>query len=191
VDTGGEDQRAVSIASEDVFADTLVTPFPPDTLSMLCGNGFASRSFVKFDLSDIPEGSTLARSVLLISPDLEQSSFDSMEVECHAVLDATWSGFDTEIRALGAGLVTLIPEKLSDGDTLEMDITAILQDVVAGKKPNYGLALKSPDERFDLDFVRFFSHSYPDTDLVPVLRPVLRVEYMLPPEPPYPEDEGP
>ncbi len=187
VDTAGEDQRAVSIAGEDVFADTLVTPFPSDTSSVLCGNGFASHGFVKFDLSDIPEGSTLARSVLVISPDLEQSSFDSMGVECHAVLDATWSGFDTRIGALGAGLATLIPEELSGGEKIEMDITAILQDVVAGKQSNYGLALNSPDERFDLDFVRFFSHSCPDTNLVPILR----VEYVLPPQPPYPEDEGP
>lgn len=185
VDTGGQDQHAIAITSEDAFADTLVTPFPPDTLSMLCGNGFASRGFVKFDLSDIPEGSTLARSVLVISPDLEHSSFDSMGVECHAVLDATWSGFDTRIGTSGAGLATLIPAELSGGEKIEMDITAILQDVVARTQPNYGLALKSPDERFDLDFARFFSASQPDTDLVPMLR----VEYVLPPEPPYPEDE--
>ncbi len=188
VDTGGNDQHAIAITSEDVFADTLVTPFPPDTLSVLCGNGFASRGFVKFDLSDIPDGSTLARSILVISPDLEQSSFDSMGVQCHAMLDATWSGYDTAIGGSGAGLSTLIPGELSGGEKVEMDITAILQDVIAGEKPNYGLALKSPNERFDLDFVRFFSHSYPDTDLVPLLR----VDYVLPPELPseIPDPEG-
>jgi hypothetical protein len=191
VDTGGEEQRAIAISSEDVFADTLVTPFPPDTLSVLCGNGFASRGFVKFDLSDIPDGSTLARSILVLSPDLERSSFDSMGVECHAVLDATWSGYETNIGGLGAGLATLIPGELSAGEKIEMDVTPILQDVIAGTQSNHGLALKSPDERFDLDFVRFFSHSYPDTDLVPLLR----VDYVLPPETPSEltdaEDEGP
>jgi len=178
VDTGGEQQHAIAITSEDVFADTLVTPFPPDTSSVLCGNGFPSRGFVKFDLSDIPDGSTLARSVLVISPDLERSSFDSMGVQCHAVLDADWSGYDTEIGASGTGLATLLPAELSAGEEVEMDITVILQDIIAGTQPNYGLALRSTDERFDLDFARFFSHSYPDTDLVPVLR----VEYVLPPE---------
>jgi hypothetical protein len=189
VDTAGQEQHAIAISSEDVFADTLVTPFPADTSSVLCGNGFASRGFVKFDLSDIPEGSTLARSILVISPDLERSSFDSMGVQCHAVLDAAWSGYDTEIGGTGAGLATLMPGELSAGEKVEMDITAILQDVIAGVQSNYGLALRSPDERFDLDFVRFFSHSYPDTDLVPLLR----VDYVLPPELPSeitdPEDE--
>ena len=94
------------------------------------------------------------------------------------MLDATWSGFDTNIGVLGVGLATLLPEELSGGEKVEMDVTTILQDVVAGTKPNRGLALKSSDERFDLDFARFFSHSYPDTDLVPILR----VEYVLPPE---------
>ena len=188
VDTGGEEQHAIAITSEDVFADTLVTPFPPDTLSVRCGNGFASRGFIKFDLSDIPDGSTLARSILVLSPDLEQSSFDSMGVACHAVLDATWSGYGTDIGASGAGLATLIPAELSGGEKIEMDITPILQDVIAGEQPNYGLALKSQNERSDLDFVRFFSHSYPDTDLVPILR----VNYVLPPELPssLPDPEG-
>ncbi len=187
VDTAGEDQRAVAISSEDVFADTLLIPFPPDTLGTLCGNGFASRGFVKFDLSAIPDGSTLARSVLVLSPDLARSSFDSMGVQCHAVLGAAWSGYDTGIGAAGAGLSTLIPDELSAGEKIEMDITAVLQPVVAGTQRNNGLALRAPDERFDLDFVRFFSHSYPDTGLVPLLR----LQYVLPPEPDLPEGEEP
>ena len=187
VDTAGEDQRAVSIASEDVFADTLLTPFPADTQSLLCGNGFPSRAFVRFDLSRIPVGSSVTRSVLVLSPNLEESSFDSMGVICHAVLDATWSGFDTRIGASGTGLTTLKPDELSDGEKVELTVTALVQPVVGGAQPNYGLAIKSPDERFDLDFVRFFSHSYPDADLLPKLE----VDYVLPPAPPFPEDQEP
>jgi hypothetical protein len=188
VDTGGEAQSAIAISSEDVFADTLITPFPPDTLAVLCGNGFPSRGFVMFDLSDIPDGSTLARSILVVSPDLERSSFDSIGVQCHAVLDSDWSGYETEIGASGTGLATLLPAELAGGEKVEMDVTAVLQDVIAGTQPNYGLALRSTDERFDLDFVRFFSHSYPDTELVPMLQ----VEYVLPPELPseIPDQEG-
>jgi hypothetical protein len=188
VDTGGEQQHAIAITSEDVFADTLITPFQPDTSSVLCGNGFPSRGFIRFDLSDIPGGSTLARSTLFVSPDLERSSFDSMGVQCHAVLDADWSGHETSIGASGTGLATLIRTELSGDEMVEMDVTAILQDVIAGTQDNYGLALRSSDERFDLDFVRFFSHSQPDTDLVPMLK----VEYVLPPDLPseIPDQEG-
>jgi hypothetical protein len=187
VDTAGEDQRAVSIASEDVFADTLITPFPPDNLSLLCGNGFPSRAFVKFDLSRIPVGSSVTRSVLVLSPNLEESSFDSMGVICHASLDATWHGFDTRIGASGTGLVTLKPDELAGGEKVEMTVTALIQPMVAGTQPNYGLVIRSPNETFDLDFVRFFSHSYPDIDLVPRLQ----VEYVVPPAPPFPEDKEP
>jgi hypothetical protein len=187
VDTEGEDQKAVSIAAEDTFADTLLTPFPDDGLHLLCGRGFPSRAFVRFDLDQIPEGATVIQSVLSLVIDGSASSFDSMGVTCHAILEEPWEGFDTSIGATGIETITIKAEDLAADSTLQMDITALVQPLVARHEANSGFAVKASNEVFDLDFVRFWSNAQPDSGL----RPRLVVDYVIPPAPPYAEVQQP
>ena len=186
-DTAGEDQLAVSVAAEDVFADTLLTPFPEDPDHLLCGSGFPSRAFVRFDLDQIPEGATVTRSIMSFMIDVSASSFDSMGVKCHAILAEPWEGFDTSIGATGTETITIKDEDLEADSTLEMDITALVQPLVARQEANSGFAVKTSNEVFDLDFMRFWSHTQPDSGL----RPRLVVDYILPPAPPYSEVHQP
>ena len=185
-DTAEVEQRAVSIATEDTFADTLVTPFPGDDMHLLCGSGFPSRAFLLFDITDsIPEGSTVTKCVLSLTIDPLSSSFDSMGISCYAVVDSAWTGFDTKTGAAGAGAVTL--QAGETDDVVEMVITGVVQPLVARTEVNRGFVIRSINEVLDLDFVRFWSHRQAD----PVLRPKLAVDYVLPPDLPYQAEDKP
>jgi hypothetical protein len=181
VDTAGQDQLAISIATVDAFADTLITPFDADTLRILCGNGFPSRAFVRFDFSGIPREATVTRSVLKLHTDLENSSFDSIGIICHAVLDAEWNGFETSFGLTGTGSTTLKADEMSGGEAVSMVITPLVQPVVSRQQESYGFLIKPVSETFDLDFVRFFSAENPDTNM----RPRLEIHYAMPAPPPY------
>jgi hypothetical protein len=183
VDTAGEDQQALSVATEDTFADTLASPLPEDELHLTCGSGFPSRSFVRFNIDTIPEGSTVSRSVMLLAVDSPASSFDSIGITCHAVLAYPWEDYDTRIGVSGTGTITIETDDLGADGTVDLDITGLVQPLVARDEINRGFAVKASNEAFDLDFVTFWSHLQPDRDL----RPRLVVEYVLPPTPPYPE----
>jgi hypothetical protein len=183
-DTAGAEQRAVSIATEDTFADTLATPFPEDELRLLCGSGFPSRAFVKFDIDRIPEGSTVTKSVMSLTLDSLTSSFDSLGISCYAVVDTAWRGFDTKIGASGTGAITLKAGEIGDDRVVDMVITGLVQPLVARIESNRGFVIKPSNEVFALDFVRFWSHHQPDH----YLRPRLVVDYVLPPDLPYPEE---
>jgi hypothetical protein len=187
VDTAGEPERAVSIAATDVFADTLMTPFPDDGLHLVCGSGFPSRAFVRFGLERIPEGSTVTQSIMSLVLDKAASSFDSMGVRCYAILEYPWEGFETSIGATGTETVTIKVDDLAADSTLEMDITPLVQPLVAREEANSGFAVRASNEVFDLDFMRFWSHAQPDTSL----RPRLVVDYILPPTLPYSEAQQP
>jgi hypothetical protein len=188
VDTAGEDQQAVSVAAEDTFADTLQTPFPEDDLHLLCGSGFPSRAFVRFDITQIPKGSTVTRSMMSLAIDPEASSFDSMGITCHAILDYPWDdGFETTIGATGIPTITIESDTLESDVTVHMDVTGLLQPLVARIEQNSGLAVKASSEVFDLDFVRFWSPEQPDSDL----RPRLIIDYVLPPALHHPQEEEP
>jgi hypothetical protein len=154
------------LPANDTFADTLVTPFTGPLL--LVGNGFPSRSFVKFDLSSIPDGSTLTRAVLELRVAADSSSFDQISVICHASLESEWSGVESVIGSEGAGTKTLLKENFEADGTVAMDITPLVQPQVAGLVSNRGYVIKSTNEAYDLDYVRF----YPDARL--------RVYYVLP-----------
>jgi hypothetical protein len=186
LDTAGEDQRAISIAAEDAFADTLVSPFAEDDVHLVCGSGFPSRSLLKFDIDRIPEGSTVTRSVMSLTLDSQASSFDSTGITCHAVLESPWDGFETQIGVSGIATVTLEADEIAADETVDLDVTVLVQPLVARSENNRGFAVKTSNEIFDLDFLRFWSHRTPDGDL----RPKLVVDYMLPPAPPYSEVEG-
>jgi hypothetical protein len=176
IDTTGESDNDTTLwylPSNDTFSDTLVTPFEGDML--IVGNGFPSRSFVKFDLDVLPEGSTLTRAVLDLTLAAGSSSFDEITISCYGAL-SEWNGFDTEIGSAGAGTTTLQRKDYELDGLVRMDITPLVRPQVGGVVSNYGYVIKSTKEAFDLDYVRF----YPD--------PKLRVYYALPPEPWYRRD---
>jgi len=184
VDTAGEDQTVISVATVDTFADTLLTPFPEDDSRLLCGSGFPSRSFIHFQMGRIPKGATVTRSIMNLVIDAAASSFDSMGVRCYAVVDTMpWSGFDTTIGATGTETVTILAENMGADRTLKMDITGLVQPLVARQETNSGFAIRASNETFDLDFVRFWSHTQPDT----ALRPSLTVDYVVAPGLPFSE----
>lgn len=188
LDTAGEDQQAVSIAAEDTFADTLETPFPEDDLHLLCGRGFPSRAFVRFDIAQIPKGSTVTRSIMSLAIDSEASSFDSVGITCHAILDYPWEeGFQTTIGAAGISTITVESDTLESNATVRMDVTGLVQPLVARLEQNSGLAVKTSNEVFDLDLMRFWSHAQPDSDL----RPKLVIDYVLPPTLHHSEEDQP
>jgi hypothetical protein len=185
IDTGGLSHDTLSVAAVDVFADTLVTPFPVDTLGVLCGNGFPSRAFVRFDVSAVPIEATVTRAELKLTPDLDGSSFDSITVTCHAVLSPGWTGYNSNQGATGSGTQLLLVDSLMQGDTIDMVITPLIQPLVARKETSYGLVIKSVDETADIDFVRFFSSLATDT----LVRPRLEIDYIIPPSPSYREEQ--
>jgi hypothetical protein len=71
--------------------------------------------------------------------------------------------------------------------TLKLDITGLVQPLVARQETNSGFAVKAASETFDLDFIRFWSHNQSDSSL----RPTLVVDYILPPGLPYREVQAP
>jgi hypothetical protein len=185
VDTAGEEQFFRSVASEDVFADTLMNFGDCDDPAMLVvGNGFPSRAFVKFDVMTLPIEATVSKAVLNLTVSNPASRFDSMGVICHAVLDSAWSGYGTTIGLTGAGLAILKRDEMAQEEVINLDITPLIQPLVARQQRNYGLVIKSVDETSDLDFVSFFSSSVSDTSL----RPKLKLDYVMPPLPPYSEE---
>lgn len=173
-DTANESDTTLwYLPANDTFSDTLVTPFQGSLL--LVGNGFPTRSLVKFDLGALPEGSTLTRAVLELTVAAESSSFDEISVSCYAALEE-WKGFDTQTGSQGAGAKTLHRKDYEADGVINMDITPLVQPQVAGIAANHGYVIKSTKEAFDLDYVRFYQ------------TPRLRVYYALPPDPWYRRD---
>ncbi len=155
------------LPANDTFSDTLVTPL--EGTMPVVGNGSPSRTFVKFDLDVIPEGSTLTRAVLDLTVSAESSSFDEIGLTCHAALEE-WKGFATGIGANGAGTATLSRADFETDGPIHMDISPLVIPQVGGVAGNHGYVIKSTNEAFDVDYVRLYSD----------LR--LRVYYVLPPD---------
>jgi hypothetical protein len=173
------------ISAADVFVDTLTTPFREDTLGLLCSNGVRSRALVGFDVASVPIEATVTKATLRLTPNLDESSFDSMTVICHAALKPGWRGDSTIIGITGVGSQLLHIDDIVQGNTIDMVITPLIQPLITGRQGSYGLVVKSADETADLDFVRFFSSAVDDT----LKRPRLEINYVLPPDPWYREEE--
>jgi hypothetical protein len=110
-----------------------------------------------------------------------------MGITCHAVVDSVWSGFDTPIGASGTETITIMAEDLETDSTVSLNVTALVQPLAARLEDNLGFVVKTSNEIFDLDFLRFWSQSCPDT----ALRPSLEIDYTLPPAVPYSEVDQP
>jgi hypothetical protein len=180
VDSAGDTGFVQALATEDTFADTLFVPMPDSLLAV--ANGSPRRAFIKFDVSSLPREANLVKASLRLSADMNASSFDSMVVVCHALLD-TVSGFSTLYGTQGAGTTTLVAHKISTDPTFTMLVTPIVQPVVSGLVTNHGLIVRSSDEAADLDFVVFFPASAADT-----LAPRLEIIYTKPQGPLYRKD---
>ncbi len=178
-DTSGEVHYFESEPTVDTFSDTLlVWTSQKSTQYITCGNGVPSRGFLMFDVAAIPIEATVSKAVLKLSPDFENSSFDSIDLICHAVVDSPWTDFDSAIGRAGAGRLTVKHDQ--EESTVEFEITVLVQPLVARKVENRGFVIKSADEGADLDFIRFFGRG-----VSPELQPQLEIHYVLPPQPPY------
>jgi len=182
-DTSGNLESFESIPTVDAFADTLLAAglLTSTVENIICGNGTPSRAFLMFDIEGIPIEASIAKAVLKLTPDFASSSFDSIDLICHAVVDSPWTHFGSPIGSAGAGRVTV---KTSDqtGSTVDFEITVLIQPLVARKVTNRGFVIKSVQEGADLDYVAFFGRGASE-DLVPRLE----IHYVLPPPPPYGE----
>ena len=166
---------------QDCFVDTLTVP-RPDTL-LTCANGAPARTFIKFDVSTLPREATVISAKLKLTADMDLSSFDEMTLVCHALLD-TVSGFHTKYGSQGAGTKKLIRSNLTNDPSFTMTVTALIQPVVSGLVTSYGFVIKSPNEKFDLDYAVLVSTG----DGHPNLAPRLEIEYIMPPLPWYRKD---
>jgi hypothetical protein len=179
VDSTDSTEFTQLVAAVDTFADTLGAA-PPETV-LTVANGFPSRTFIKFDFSGIPREATVTRAVLQLTVDNDASSFDSMAVICHAVLD-TVSGFGAAYGTAGSGKTTLVRRKTASDPSFGMEVTPLVQPQVSHLvTANYGMVIKSSDETADLDYVVLV----PTRAGQPTLAPRLEVHYVLPPRPWY------
>ena len=179
VDSTDSTEFTELVAAVDTFADTLAAARSDTVLTV--ANGFPSRTFIKFDFSGIPLEATVTRAVLKLAADMSASSFDSMAVICHAVLD-TVSGFGASYGTSGSGKTTLTRAAMASDPSFAMEVTPLVQPQVSRfVKVNYGLVVKSADETADLDFVILV----PTRAGQPGLAPRLEIHYVLPPRPWY------
>lgn len=178
-DTSAEAKYLESVASVDTFADSLFLEKPAESAQFIvCGNGTPSRCFVKFDIDSIPVEASVAKAVLRLTADFENSSFDSIDLICHAAVESTWTHFGSPIGGAGAGRTTL--KRFQEQPTVEFDITVLVQPLVARKVKNRGFVIKSANEGADIDFVKFFAAGAPQG-----LEPELEIHYVLPAAKPY------
>jgi hypothetical protein len=179
--TDGDTSYVQSLSTEDTFAAIQLAPLPDSLLA--CGNGFPSRAFLQFDLGAIPREATVIRADLKLSVDLEASSFDSIAVICHALVDSM-TGFASGYGVTGTGSKILWYPEIKNDQSFTMNITALVQPAVSRDVTNRGIFVKSRAEISDLDFVVFDSIMGGQPDKAARLQ----VEYVLPAAPRYWKD---
>jgi hypothetical protein len=136
------------------------------------GKGFASRSLLKADVSEIPVDATINRARLILRVDPDQSVYDSLEVGAHLV-SGVWDSSRTLSAELSSGTGWVIPGV----DSAEIETTRLVQLWTAELVQNDGFLLKPVGEVEGIDFVRFLWPQIPNS----VGSPVLVVEYSVPP----------
>ena len=126
------------------------------------------RSFVEFDLTQVPTGKNIDSAILKIYHDKYNTSLESMEVlqvsEEWTEKGITWANQPT--------LNTLVATQSIDqiNGYIEFDLTNLVQDWYDGSVYNGGLALKAQDET-----VQSFIHMYTRESTYP---PILEVSYI-------------
>ena len=182
IDSVGADTSFVqALSTHDTFVDTLLVPLP-DTL-LACSNGFPTRTYLRFDIPDsVPRQATVITSTLKMSVDLAASSFDSMSVIAHAMVEP-FDGFTTDFGAVGTGTKLLTFHAIKETPIFSMNVAALIQPLVSRLAANNGIMIRSVAESADLDFVVFASSAGTGT-----AAPQLEIRYSVPPPPRYEGD---
>jgi len=182
IDSVGADTSFVqALSTHDTFVDTLLVPLP-DTL-LACSNGFPTRTYLRFDIPDsVPRQATVITSTLKMSVDLAASSFDSMSVIAHAMVEP-FDGFTTDFGAVGTGTKLLTFHAIKETPIFSMNVAALIQPLVSRLATNNGIMIRSVAESADLDFVVFASRAGTG-----IAAPQLEIRYSVPPPPRYEGD---
>ena len=132
-------------------------------------------TYVKFDLSSIPEGSTIVSAKLKLYVTYTAGSIAGRTAKAYRVTedwnesDITWNNkpnnSDTETSS------AQIP---SDNNWIEFDVKADVQGFVDNDYDNYGWVIKCSDCQSN-DYLRFASREYSENDK----HPILEIEYTL------------
>jgi hypothetical protein len=135
---------------------------------LLVSDGHITRTWLRFDLSAIPESCFINLALLSLTVSEFHDPLDNMSLRAYPVSDRQTLDFDT---APSAG-VNLFPGK----DIAELDITGLVSEWVTGRE-NLGILLKTYLEYSSLS--RSLFHS-PRADSA--LRPSLKIVYTIRPE---------
>lgn len=153
-----------------------------DISRLRIGNGTGYRSLVKFDLSSIPQASTIHQAYLVLHVDGRQSYTKSTGMFIAATVvagDSIWTPGSIELDSLN-----LSPTGIAVSDNATFSITSAsdiasltmrVQEWLWKQRPNYGLLLYSLEEADNLSEMSFYS-GLDDSTLVPSLR----ITYSLP-----------
>ncbi|MBN1892842.1 DNRLRE domain-containing protein, partial [bacterium] len=136
-------------------------------------NGYAVRTFLRFDsLSTLDSSATVNRALLTLHPDSSAGFRDGVSFNLYAYplsgpfTDAAGAVFDSTSISLGTP---------GEGGT-EINCTALVQEWIAGLRPNNGFLITGTLESVD-PWLRLFYSSQADSSF----RPSLEIFYSLPP----------
>jgi len=154
----------------DSKKDTFIAqpvPSPEDDL-LLVSDGHITRTWLRFDLSAVPESSFINLALLSLTVSEFKDPLDNMSIRAYPVSDPQTLSYETTPYAN----VNLFPGK----DVAELNLTALVQDWVTGKE-NEGVILKPYLEYSSLSQALFYS---PLADSAQ--RPSLKIVYTARPE---------
>lgn len=135
---------------------------------LLVSDGHVTRTWLRFDLSAVPESSFINLALLSLTVSEFHDPLDNMSLRAYPVSERQTLEYDT---APSAG-VNLFPGK----DTAELDITEFVSDWITGRE-NLGILLKTYLEYSSPSRALFYS---PRADSA--WRPSLKIVYTIRPE---------
>ena len=112
--------------------------------------GRTARTYLKFDLSDIPSSATVSEAMLSLFYDGCDFGPDEVDVGIYRATGSwaestlswntqpSFAGTREGVMSLGCAGAT--------GDHVQWDITGLVQDWVSGSAPNRGMVVKATDE---------------------------------------------
>lgn len=138
------------------------------------GQGTANLAFVKFDLSSIPQGSTVSSAVFLLTSYYCKGNDQSPELLASTVIDS-WS--ELTARFVGRPRTDMSIGILKPSvKTLSWDVKSKVDGWLKNSNTNYGIGLSIQGGPFTC---KFYSKEYATKNV----RPMLVVKYSPPPTP--------
>jgi hypothetical protein len=155
-------------------SDTFISyaPVVPRSDRLFLTNGISLRSFLYFDVSQIPAEATINRALLILHCDTTLSV--PTPSESFGVTAFSTTGDVSQIPSIPYDSTYFVSDT-TQKDSLKLNITSFLQDWTSGNKTNFGLLLAGYKANIDPYQIGFFS-----TNSDPILRPRLEVFYSLP-----------